>query len=167
MPHDHGYGGGTYGENTHGDFSERREWSERPGFYGRGPKGYARSDERIREDISDRLSDDHYVDASEITVLVRDGEVTLEGSVETRSMKRRAENIADAVRGVKDVHNHLRTTRSLLGQVADKITGRDAAQSPASSENPAARVPPAGVVAGSSASTAGLAGMNGRNGTGS
>ena len=37
---------------------------------GRGPKGYTRSDERIREDVNDRLSDDPFVDASEIEVMV-------------------------------------------------------------------------------------------------
>jgi hypothetical protein len=32
------------------------------------PKNYQRSDERIRRDVSDRLSDDPYADASEIEV---------------------------------------------------------------------------------------------------
>jgi osmotically-inducible protein OsmY len=31
---------------------------------GRGPKNYQRSEERIREDVCDRLSDDYLIDAS-------------------------------------------------------------------------------------------------------
>ena len=47
------------------DDAERRRQQD---FRGRGPKGYRRSDERIKEDISDRLADDWQVDASEIDV---------------------------------------------------------------------------------------------------
>jgi hypothetical protein len=91
------------------------------GHYGRGPKGYTRSDERIREDISERLYADHHVDASEITITVESGEVTLSGSVETRRMKHRAEDIADAVAGVNDVHNHLKVTRGVISQIAERV----------------------------------------------
>jgi len=80
-----------------------------PGRYtGRGPKGYTRSDERIREDVSDHLWTDPWIDASEMTVLVKDGEVTLEGTVEDRFAKRLAEDIAENCVGVRDVHNRLR-----------------------------------------------------------
>ncbi|MRX49566.1 BON domain-containing protein [Paracoccus sp. S-4012] len=75
---------------------------------GRGPKGYSRSDERIREDVSDRLSDDHSLDASDIEVSVSGGEVTLSGNVDSRQDKRRAEDIADDVPGVNHVQNNLR-----------------------------------------------------------
>ena len=54
---------------------------------GRGPRDYKRSDERIREDVCDRLTEDHDIDASEITVKVEGGEVTLEGTVEDRRLK--------------------------------------------------------------------------------
>lgn len=90
-------------------------------FYGRGPKGYTRSDERIREDVSDALYADEDVDASELAVTVKDGEVTLSGSIETRRMKHLAENIADSVPGVKDVRNELRVTRGLMSQIAEKV----------------------------------------------
>src|SRR5690606_23118505 len=69
-------------------------------YVGRGPKGYRRSDERITEDVCDRLTDDPMVDASDITVQVRDGEVTLTGTVEDRRQKRRAEDIVEDVPGV-------------------------------------------------------------------
>jgi osmotically-inducible protein OsmY len=75
---------------------------------GKGPKGYTRSDDRIKEDINDRLSDDVFVDASSIDVTVEKGEVTLTGTVSTRSEKRRSEDIAEQVSGVKNVENRLR-----------------------------------------------------------
>lgn len=77
---------------------------------GRGPKNYARADERIREDVCERLSLDHHLDATDIDVTVRDGVVVLEGSVTARRDKRRAEDLSDVVRGVKDVQNNLRIT---------------------------------------------------------
>jgi BON domain len=95
------------------------------GYYGKGPKGYTRSDDRIREDVCDRLSDDDIVDASEISVQVKDGEVTLEGSVTDRHMKHRAEDIIEEVSGVRDVNNKLRTKKSFMQELGDKFTGDD------------------------------------------
>lgn len=111
------------GADSSSDHGHGRAAPERTGqsFYGRGPKGYTRSDERIREDISERLYADDHVDASEITITVQSGEVTLSGSVETRRMKHRAEDIADAVAGVNDVHNHLKVTRGVMSQIAEKV----------------------------------------------
>jgi hypothetical protein len=75
---------------------------------GKGPKGYQRSDERIREELSDRLTADPEIDASDITVSIRQGEVTLEGTVSQRGMKRAAEDLADEISGVRQVNNRLR-----------------------------------------------------------
>lgn len=80
---------------------------------GRGPKGYRRSDERIREDVSDRLTDDSSVDASGIEVSVQDGEVTLSGTVGDRQGRRRAEDIAESVAGVTHVQNNLRLGQAI------------------------------------------------------
>jgi hypothetical protein len=77
-------------------------------FSGKGPKNYVRSDERIREDVCEHLSYHPYIDASDIEVIVRAGEVTLTGSVDARMVKRAAEECCDQVRGVRDVHNYLR-----------------------------------------------------------
>lgn len=106
------------------DAEHRREADHR----GRGPRGYTRSDERIREDVSDWLMEDRYVDASEIDVTVSGGEVTLAGTVDSREMKRRAEDIADNVLGVKDVHNSLRvrsrsSTSARVGETAGAVSG--------------------------------------------
>jgi osmotically-inducible protein OsmY len=75
---------------------------------GKGPKGYHRSDERIREDVSDRLSDDDYVDASDVDVQVNNAEVILSGTVDSREAKRRAEEIAERISGVSNVENRIR-----------------------------------------------------------
>lgn len=83
----------------------------RPSYRGRGPKNYQRSDERIREEVCERLAADHDVDASEIEVSVNGGVVTLEGSVQERQMKRLAEDVTELVRGVRDVQNNLRVAR--------------------------------------------------------
>jgi hypothetical protein len=91
-----------------GSYADHAHYPARGTHAGRGPKGWTRSDERIREDVSERLTDDPHVDASEMEVYVAGGEVTLEGIVETREMRRRAEDIAHTVSGVKDVHSRLR-----------------------------------------------------------
>jgi osmotically-inducible protein OsmY len=74
---------------------------------GRGPKGYQRSDDRIREDVCERLTFHPDIDAVEIEVTVRDGEVTLTGAVDDRLAKRMAEDVAENVSGVKDVKNQV------------------------------------------------------------
>jgi len=79
---------------------------------GRGPKGYRRSDERIKEDVDDGLSDDYYLDASDVEVSVSNTEVTLTGTVRNRNDKRRAEDLADSVSGVTNVENRLRVKQS-------------------------------------------------------
>jgi osmotically-inducible protein OsmY len=91
----------------HAGLPERRPPRDSRGFAGRGPKGYQRSDDRIREDICERLTANDDVDASDVTVAVRDGEVTLEGSVVDRRMRRDAEACADEVIGVREIHNRL------------------------------------------------------------
>lgn len=83
----------------------------RTGFRGRGPRNYTRSDERIREDVSDNLMDSAELDATDIEVLVENGEVTLNGSVGDRHDKRLAEDLAE-VRGVLNIQNNLRIQRS-------------------------------------------------------
>jgi BON domain-containing protein len=77
-------------------------------FTGRGPKGYVRSDERILEEINEHLKQHGEIDATHITVRVTGREVTLEGVVEDRDTKRLAEDVAESVRGVTDVHNRLK-----------------------------------------------------------
>lgn len=90
---------------------------------GKGPKGYQRSDERLKEMVSEALEDEHGVDASDVEVKVENGEVTLTGTVQDRSQKRRAEDCAEGVRGIRDVHNQIRVKRNDgSGQTGDSST---------------------------------------------
>ena len=96
----------------------------RKGMYaGRGPRSCRRSDERIREDINDNLTDDWYVDASDIEVTVNNGMVTITGRVDNREEKRRAEDIAECVSGVSDVSNQLRVERNIPITTEPEVTG--------------------------------------------
>ncbi len=74
-------------------------------FRGLGPRGYVRSDRSIYEDVSDRLLDDPYVDASEVTVEVNEGVVRLSGTVADHHMQVLAGNIAEQCAGVVSVQN--------------------------------------------------------------
>lgn len=119
------FGGGGYGSMR--DYDAVREADAgygRPSYRGRGPKNYQRSDERLRELVSERLEEDDDVDASDIEVLVSDGEVTLNGTVDSRRTKRRAEDLAAITYGVKDVHNNLRVDHGFFSRVAETV--RDA-----------------------------------------
>jgi hypothetical protein len=111
--HETGHGGfigGGYGRTG------RRDMPERP--MGKGPKGYTRSDDRIREDICERLMD-AWMNAEHVDVRVKDGEVTLVGSVRTRDEKHAIENLAADVLGVKDVHNSLLVLRGGAREESD------------------------------------------------
>lgn len=130
-----GSSAGAYGEQRSGHDQDRDFW-DRAGdevsswlgdddarrrrdrdHRGRGPRGYQRSDERIAEDVSDRLTDDPHIDPSEIEVTVSTSEVTLSGTVTSRDQKRRAEDCAEAVSGVTHVQNNLRVqSQSTTGQ---------------------------------------------------
>ncbi|MCC7124701.1 MAG: BON domain-containing protein [Acidobacteria bacterium] len=119
--------GQNYGQGNGGSWNQSSSWSGgsssdqwSPGrssrssdesFFGRGPKGYKRSDDRIRESVSDALMDAHEVDATEISVQVKDGEVTLTGTVRNRDQKRRAEELVEQLSGVNDVTNNLKVQR--------------------------------------------------------
>lgn len=111
----------------------RRDHDRELSHRGKGPKNYNRSDQRILEDVNDRLSDDPFVDATEIEVTVSNGEVTLVGMVEDRGSKRRAEDLADSVSGVKNVENrlragissHARNPEREVGNTGNRTTGSD------------------------------------------
>lgn len=113
------------GARDHGRHDPMREaddsrWAAGP-YTGVGPRGYRRSDDRIREDVSELLARHGRLDASDIDVAVADGEVTLSGSVDSRWAKREAEDVADEASGVHDVHNRLRVRDERRGQ--DRMVG--------------------------------------------
>ncbi len=113
------YGSGTFGQGgsdrsdfggrgTYGPSSRFSEGFASGPYTGKGPRGYRRSDDRIREDVSEELMQHGWIDASDIEVMVAGGEVTLKGTVDDRSQKRLAEDVAESVSGVRDVHNELK-----------------------------------------------------------
>lgn len=85
----------------------KTEPSYKPDYRGRGPKGYERSDEKIKEDVSDALYRSSEVDASEIEVFVTKGIVTLKGTVNNRHQKRKAESTIENLAGVQDIFNEI------------------------------------------------------------
>lgn len=133
-----GYTAGSYGRDPTGyggpaseDVPPRRAAPE-PHVHrgtgphrGKGPSGYQRSDERIREMVCESLADDDQIDATHIEVAVSHGEVTLSGTVEDRRTKRDAEDCAWCVSGVRDVQNMLRVDdRSTRGDPPSNPSGQ-------------------------------------------
>ncbi|MFO0574950.1 MAG: BON domain-containing protein [Polyangia bacterium] len=118
-----GYGPDEYDRNNYGGaYTGGFSPAERE-FSGKGPKGYVRSDERIREDVCERLSEGH-LDASDIDVQVKDGEVTLVGQVSDRRTKRLVEELLDPIKGIKDVENKLKVRMATGRSDADKLGGQ-------------------------------------------
>ena len=95
------------------DHRRRRDEIREGQHRGKGPKNYTRSEERIKEDVSDQLSDDSFLDASGVEVNVKDGDVTLNGVVDSKYSKHRAEDLAEDVTGVKNVQNNLRVVENI------------------------------------------------------
>lgn len=99
--------GGSFGAGSAGAMSGASR--------SRPPKGYTRSDERLKEDICEHLMSTPWIDAGEVSVEVKDGNVKLEGTVPERSMKHRIEDIAEECPGVKSVDNRVRVERQEHG----------------------------------------------------
>jgi osmotically-inducible protein OsmY len=123
-----GYGG--YGAQSFGGGAEQGAMSTSRGRHtGRGPKGYQRSDDRIREDVCEILARHPDLDASEMEVRVEQGEVTLTGHVDSRWSKRQAEDAVESLSGVREVHNQLRVHQhggsggGIMNKIADAVTG--------------------------------------------
>lgn len=108
-PDDRGYAG------TEGDRDEPRG---RGYFTGRGPRTWQRSDDRIRDEVCEVLTEHPHIDATDVTVSVTQGEVRLGGTVPTRAMRREAEACLDDLPGVRDVRNDLR-----VGDLAERDGG--------------------------------------------
>ena len=58
--------------------------------------------------MHERLTEDRWLDASNITISVAGGEVTLSGTVTDRDAKHRAERVVEDITGVGHVQNNLR-----------------------------------------------------------
>ncbi|GLC91153.1 hypothetical protein Tamer19_05610 [Cupriavidus sp. TA19] len=121
------YAGG-FGESNFGVLdADRNRGGGTSGGKRAGPKGYQRSDERIREDVCERLIECRYP-VHDVEVNVAAGVVTLTGSVRDRGLKYRIEEIVDDTFGVKEVDNRLRAdaesgTASSQGSARPGSTG--------------------------------------------
>ncbi|MGN6393496.1 MAG: BON domain-containing protein [Gemmatimonadales bacterium] len=110
-----GYGQQGYGQQGYGQQGYGQEgYGQQAGqHFGRGPRNYQRSDDRIREDVNEELTRHPDIDATEIDVTVNNGEVTLTGTVDDRHTKRLAEEVVERCSGVNEVHNQLQARRGL------------------------------------------------------
>lgn len=91
----------VYGQNT-------SLYREGRNHHGKGPKNYQRSDERILEDIYERIAADWNLDVHDVDIKVEAGVVHLAGEVRDRSFRHRIEDITEAVRGVTSIENKIR-----------------------------------------------------------
>ncbi|RYZ23317.1 MAG: BON domain-containing protein [Chitinophagaceae bacterium] len=117
-PYGQGYGQQQGGYGHRADEGQHRNpyfgmqqpaFNHNPGGHrGRGPRDYRRSEDRIREDVCDRLTDDDWLDASHVAVQVQGNEVILSGTVNSREEKRRAEDVVESISGVQHVENRIR-----------------------------------------------------------
>ncbi len=109
-----GYGAGAHERQmTESDMGLgwRAEEIDRGPHWGKGPKGYRRSDERIKDDVCDSIAQQGWIDATDVEVRVENGVVVLTGTVASRDDKRRLEQMADRIHGVEDVRNEIRVRR--------------------------------------------------------
>lgn len=111
-----GYSGmGTFGAGDDGNRWSRQSGFDRQQYRGRhtglGPRGYRRSDERIREDVCELLTWHGDVDASEMEVDVHDGVVVLRGTADSGRVRRMVEEEVESLPGVRDVQNELRVNQ--------------------------------------------------------
>ena len=105
-------GAGTTKRSYWGWDPDRAGLEEQRGpYWGKGPKGYQRNDERTRDDVCDAIAYQGNIDASDVEVKVESGVVTLSGTVALREEKRALERLVERCRGVHEVRNELRLAR--------------------------------------------------------
>jgi osmotically-inducible protein OsmY len=161
------YGGQEGRADTYGSAGYRQQgkryWFDESGndqgraasYRGVGPRGYVRSDERLRELICERLTEAE-LDASDMDVQVNEGTVTLEGSVPDRRTRHQAEDLVDECGGVKDIQNHLRV-RGSDAHVQPHDTASLATAGGGQGAQPVAGAEDSGAPAGAGPSTADVA----------
>jgi BON domain-containing protein len=123
------YGGAQYGQAPYeaprvpgAEVGGAESWRFPGPFTGRGPRNYQRSDERIWEDVCDRLTQAGQLDASDIEVRVSRGEITLAGQVDSQQSKHMAEDIAEGVPGVRDMHDQIIVRERPVDKANDELT---------------------------------------------
>ncbi len=155
---------GAFGQQT---FGQGFGLSGQKGSDFRAPKGYQRSDERIREDVCETLGRHPDVDPSDIEITVQSGEVTLSGTVDESRARRTAEEVIERMPGVKDVHNHIRVNRhgsssspqsGVMGSGAPSSSGTNLGTSLLAVTPSSEKTTPSGPLSTSSSAKSGLQG---------
>ena len=107
-----------------------RFWPVEENHFGKGPRGYRRSEERIKDEVCEILARDFFLDASDVEVELEDHVLILKGEVGSRGDKRRAEDLVAYIPGIEDVQNQLRVKRAPaegwipgLGKIDDTLGG--------------------------------------------
>ncbi|HEY9446309.1 MAG TPA: BON domain-containing protein [Burkholderiales bacterium] len=109
------YGAGSRDMNTLQAAGGLREEPRQLRARARMPRSYQRSDQRIREEICERLADNDRLDATDVSVEVSSGRVVLEGSVPERRMKYMIEDTAAECLGTNEVENRIRIAQPQAG----------------------------------------------------
>jgi osmotically-inducible protein OsmY len=122
--YDQGYSRSQYGYPNQDQFNmTQRSGDMERNFSGRGPKGWTRSDDNIRDEVCMALERHPRIDASEIEVDVKEGVVTLKGNIHDRPAKRLAEDIVEWLPGVKDINNQLTVDKTFFERAKEFLTG--------------------------------------------
>lgn len=100
--HDEDLGRGRSGTNWNLPVKEKAD------FFGKGPKNWKLSDEKLKIKVSEVLLHSSEVDPSQMTVQVKDKVVTLKGLIRSEGMKTVAEDLVLSIPAVEDVDNQLR-----------------------------------------------------------
>ena len=111
-----GQSGQRHGGGDRFRSADSQEWGR---FSGRGPRGYRRGDDRIREDVCELLTRHGEIDASEMDVEVADATVTLRGTAESGRMRRLTEELIEDIPGVREVRNELRVNQRTRFEALD------------------------------------------------
>jgi osmotically-inducible protein OsmY len=175
------YGESPYGESESGRYSGSQpagapfgagqwrgeQWAseDRGQFYGYGPKGYRRSDDRVKDEVSDNLMRAGQLDASDIEVMVSDGIVKLAGWVPDKWSKRAAEDIAESTMGVGDVDNQLQVAALSQGTGRGRTTSSDTARPTTQSTGRTGTTSKRSSGSGSSSRPSGTTGSTGTSGS--
>lgn len=100
------------GESAWAEGRSGRERRQPGGSHtGQAPQFHRRSDDKIREEICELLTNSADLDASEVELHVEGGEVTLTGTVDSRDAKWLTEDLVASVSGVREVSNRLKVAR--------------------------------------------------------
>ena len=109
------YEGRTRGDDTGDRFvppdAQAAHRMAGPSRHPLAPRGIRRSDAELYEDICEALLQRDDLDSSDVTVAVREGEVTLDGSVPQRCMRYLMEDLAAGHPAVRDVGNRIRVRK--------------------------------------------------------